>query len=428
MRTEASAIKQKSVSDNARGHLSKSFASRGGRIFMVWALAIGLFVQVSGKVWITSGSARNAQVYLWLLLPALIFLSCKIFSRTGIRPGAQYVPWVFFLGWVSLSVLWSSGGDTDSLSLAKRGLFIGLYLVAINLLLNLNEKAFRRALIFSVLVVFLGALASLIYQYLILDKTMVYRAFRIDRMGLGDIANYGWPVAAGIFNGAIAVWAIGMALDKRTSNKFGVFWLLVFSVLAIYVLMTGTRGAWFALIGSCVLSVAMHKSKRGAWGLGFCFLVLVGLLVIFWDQVLIEFKGRQLSGRGAIWAYYFKVMPGHWLFGNGLGTPFVYLWPDGESVSPHAHSLYLQQIYDSGLVSLGLMLAGLSGLFYKAWKLRDNPWVRLAFPALVFALIAMLTDVERIYTRPGDYWTVFWLPVAILLAVPKPGQKPQQVA
>ncbi|MNG09377.1 hypothetical protein D3C84_927960 [compost metagenome] len=112
----------------------------------------------------------------------------------------------------------------------------------------------------------------------------------------------------------------------------------------------------------------------------------------------------------------------YWIFGYGLGTPFNYDWPDGKTSSPHAHSLYLQQIYDSGLVSIAMLGTGLFGVCYKAWYCRSNPWVRLAFPALVYALIVMLTDVERILTRPGTYWTVFWLPVAILLAV-KTGTK-----
>ncbi|MNJ18582.1 O-Antigen ligase [compost metagenome] len=392
---------------------------KGGRwsVVMVWALSIGLFIQISGKVWMTSGSGRNAQVYIWLLLPALIFSLYKLIVRNGSRPDLQYLPWIIFLSWVAMSTLWATGSDASAHTLAKRCLFIGLYLVAINLLLNRHEVFFRRALLASVLVVAIGAMVSLTYQYGVLDKPMAYRAFRIDRMGVGNFANYGWPVAAGIFNGAIAIWAIGMALDKKTNKWAGLAWLMVFVVLAAYVVMTGTRGAWFALLGGCMFAVVMQKSKRGIWGFGLCALVSLVVVFLLWDQILTEVLRRQLSGRGPIWAYYFDIMSGHWLFGHGLGTPFEYLWPNGKMISPHAHSLYLQQIYDSGIISFLFLVTGLLGICYKAWCLRNNSWVRLAFPALVFAFIAMLTDVERIITRPGDYWTVFWLPVAVLLAV-----------
>jgi O-antigen ligase len=157
-------------------------------------------------------------------------------------------------------------------------------------------------------------------------------------------------------------------------------------------------------------------------------LIVIAAAIIWKDHLLNEIFKRQLSGRGPIWSYYFTVMQDHWLFGYGLGTPFTYHWPDGKTSSPHAHSLYLQQVYDSGLISMVIMGAGLFGLCCKTWYSRSNPWVRLAFPALVYALIVMLTDVERIFTRPGDYWTMFWLPVAILLAVPANPKKAAQVA
>lgn len=385
---------------------------------MAWMLTIGFFVQISGKVWIVSGSGRNAQIYIWLLLPALIFSLYRIIAKGGFKLDLKYLPWALFLGWVAMSTLWATGSEASPHTLAKRCLFIGIYLVSINLLFNRHEMFFRRALLAAVIVVAFGAMVSLIYQYGVLDKPMTYRAFRIDRMGVGDFANYGWPVAAGIFNGAVATWAIGMALDKRISNWATSAWLMVFIVLAAYVLMTGTRGAWFALLVGCIFAVVMQKSKRGIWGVGLFAVVAFAGVFLFWDQIVDEVGRRQLSGRGPIWAYYFDIMSGHWLFGHGLGTPFEYVWPNGKMISPHAHSLYLQQIFDSGVISFGLLIFGLLGLCYKAWHLRNDPWVCLTFPALAYALIAMLTDVERIITRPSDYWTVFWLPVAILLAVP----------
>lgn len=385
---------------------------------LLWMLAIGLFIQLSGKVWIQSGSARNAQVYIWLLLPALIFVFYKMIVRSKCVPSAHYIPWVFFLLWVGLSTLWATGSEKDAFSLAKRGLLIALYLQAIYLLMSYNEAFLKKALLAGVVMVAVGALVSIVYQFGILDKPLAYRAYRIDRSGIEGFANYGWPVVAGIFHGAIAIWALGTALDKRATIKQVLFWMVVFMVLSLYVLLTYTRGAWFALLAGGGAIVILQNSKTGWWFLGVGTLLVLALVIVFWPQVVFEFQERQLSGRGPIWAYYLNVMSDHWLVGHGLGTPFEYRWPNGKAVSPHAHSLYLQQVYDSGIVSLALLGAGLLGLAHKAWKLRSNYWVRLAFPALVFALIAMLTDVERIFTRPGDYWTVFWLPVAILLAVP----------
>lgn len=388
--------------------------------FLAFILAIGLFVQLSGKVWLESNSAQNAQVYIWLLLPAAMFLIAKIFYRKSLCFDPQYMPWLCFLLWVAMSVLWSSNSDDHPFSLMKRGVFIALYIVAIMLLMRVNENVLRMTLLSGVAIIGLGALVSLVNQFIVLDNSLAYRAFRIDRSGIGDFANYGWPVAAGIFHGAAATWALGFALDKRVSRTFSVLWGFIFSVLAVYVFFTYTRGAWFGLMASSVTVVILQNSRRGWVFLGACTLAFLAATLLLWDYLLIEATERQLSGRGPIWQFFFSQMPGHWLIGHGLGTPFNYEWPGRDIVSPHAHSLYFQQIYDSGLISLVFMALGLFGIAYKSWSLRSNSWVCLAFPALIFALVSMLTDVERIFTRPGDYWTVFWLPISILLAIRPP--------
>ncbi|MGE8328346.1 O-antigen ligase family protein [Pseudomonas urmiensis] len=394
----------------------KRLQARFADLFLV-LLALGLFVQLSGKVWLESGSARNTQVYILMLLPALLFAVNKVCSRERILPSISYLPWLGFIAWVALSAFWSVDSDSSALSLAKRGIYIACYLLAIFLLYVRSDMLLLGTLRVGVFVIAIGALATIIYQFGFLDKPLAYRAFRLDRLGVGDFANYGWPVAAGIFHGAIAVWALGFALDRNLSFKASLFWLVVFFVLVAYVLLTYTRGAWIALVIASVVSIIMHHTRRGWLFMAGGGVLSLGFVISFWSQIIFEFSERRLSGRGAIWDYFLHVMNGHWVVGHGLGTPFRYEWPNGWAVSPHAHSLYLQQIYDSGLVGLSLLMIGVALLSYSAWKHREHYWVKLAYPALIFALFAMLTDVERIFTRPGDYWTVFWLPVALLLAI-----------
>ena len=386
--------------------------------WLLWVMGLGLFIQIAGYVFFESGSARNAQVYLWLLLPAVIYGGRLLFTGRAAWPSWQYFSWLLLLLWMALSTLW--GSAEEPWDWAKRSIPIALFLLAIHYLLRRDAAFMRKALLLGVAVVALGALASLLYQFVWLEKPLAYRAFRIDRLGIGNFANYDHPVVAGIFHGAIAAWALGAFLDRRTPARMAIFWLAVFSALALYVLLTYTRGAWFGLLGCAIAAVFMQRSVRG-WvllGVGGCCFLLV--LLMWWGSLTSQFQHNPLSGREQIWEYFFDgVMSGHWLFGHGLGTPFVFEFSGGFKVY-HAHSLFLQLIYDSGLVALALMVAGLLGVFWKVWTLRDDPWVRLAFPAFVFALIAMLTDVERIFVRPGGYWTVFWLPLAILLAVPAP--------
>lgn len=400
----------------ALSDLREKFSNFDSGKILFWFLAIGLFVQISGKVWIESGSARNSQIYIWLLLPSLIIILWNAWKVKNFLPPVNYFIWGGFLLWVGISSLWSTGADGDFFSFFKRSFFVALYLAAIYFLMAWHPARLKKVLVVAFIIVALGSAISIIFQYGILHRPIAYRAYRLYSSGIREFADYGWPVAAGIFHGAVASWVLGLALDKRNSIKSTMFWLAVFLVLSLYVLFTFSRGAWFALCAAAFVAVLLQRSKVGWVLFSIGIVAFAVLLVMFWPQLVVEVEDKELSGRGLIWRYYFEVMPDHWLFGYGLGTPFTFHWPNGTSVSPHAHSLYLQQVYDSGLVSLVLLVSGIVSLFWGALKNSKDYWVRLAFPPLVFALVAMLTDVERIVTRPGDYWTVFWLPAAVLLA------------
>lgn len=380
-------------------------------------MAFGLFVMISGKVWIESSSARVAQVNVWLLLPALLCFFFFIIKARCLPLGKYYVPWLAFLFWVGLSTLWSDLDRSAALNIAKRGVLIFVFLYAIQFLLVCHEVYLRKAIFLGVIVVALGALAILLYQIVWLSPTIKYRAFRLDRLGVGDFVNYRYPLAAGLFHGAIATWAFSAVLDRNNGPLKAAFWFFVFVILVVMVFFTYARGAWLGVAFAAFLSIILNNSRRGWFLLGLGVIVVIGFLVVWWDHLMTEIFNRKLSGRGPIWDYFFSVMPDHWLVGFGLGTPFEYHWADGKTVSPHAHSLFFQQIYDSGIISVMLLLIGLITLTYRAWAFRSVDWVRFALPALGFAVTVMLTDVERIFTRPNDYWTIFWMPVAILLAM-----------
>ncbi|MBF8748661.1 O-antigen ligase family protein [Pseudomonas monteilii] len=378
-------------------------------------MSLGLFVLISGRVWIESSSARTSQVYILLLLPALVLTFFAVFKERRIAISIYAAPWLAFIGWVALSTTWAGLDLAEILNLAKRGLFLVLFLHSIDWLLRHCEAYIRRAIFCGVIVVALGALAILLYKVLWLSPKVGYRTFRLDRLGVGDFINYRYPLAAGLFHGAAATWAFSAMLDRRNSPLKSGLWFAVFAVLIVFVFFTYARSAWFGIVLAAGLSVLMTNSKKGWWIMGVGASSLLILTMVWWEYLLNEILNRKLSGRGPIWDYYFEIMPGNWLFGFGLGTPFEFHWADGKTVSPHAHSLFLQQAYDSGLIGLGLLLAGITSLGYLSWRLRSNHWIQLAAPALLFAITVMLTDVERIFTRPNDYWTIFWLPVAIIL-------------
>lgn len=387
------------------------------KTLLFWLISLGILVQISGYVWISSGSGRNTQIYIFLLLPALLILVAQLINKNATRSVNWYaLPWLLFIAWTALSTLWATDSSVGQINLAKRGLFVILYLVGINFLMTQNQKFLHRLLLTAMAIVALGAMVSLVNQLIILDNSLAYRAFRIYRSGIGNLADYGWPVVAGIFHGSVAIWVFGTILDKKTSPRMAFALLCLLFTLIFYVALTYSRGAWISLAAASLLSIILQNTRRGYYLAAAGIITLIILSILGWDRLIFEIQERKLSNRGQIWEYFLNVMDGHWIAGYGLGTPFRYIWPDGQTISPHAHSLYLQQIYDSGIVGLSLLLLGVTTILHKSWKLRKNPWIKLVFPVFIFGLIAALTDIERIFTRPNIYWTVFWLPVGILLA------------
>ncbi|KRW62280.1 hypothetical protein AO726_02325 [Pseudomonas sp. TTU2014-080ASC] len=83
----------------------------------------------------------------------------------------------------------------------------------------------------------------------------------------------------------------------------------------------------------------------------------------------------------------------------------------------HAHSLYLQLWYEYGIVGISLFVALLLSLLWKGWQCREQPIALLGLALLVFAMVAMISDVYAVFHRPSPYWVIFWFPVGILLGV-----------
>ncbi len=83
---------------------------------------------------------------------------------------------------------------------------------------------------------------------------------------------------------------------------------------------------------------------------------------------------------------------------------------------PHAHRIYVSIFFFSGVVGLilfGMML--LSALYY-AYINRATDKFLFAGLAVVFASIALISDVGRVIVSPNDIWFYLWFPMGVLLA------------
>ena len=74
--------------------------------------------------------------------------------------------------------------------------------------------------------------------------------------------------------------------------------------------------------------------------------------------------------------------------------------------------------------SLQLAQQLLGTALLKAWRLRADPAARVALATLVFALVAMVSDISNVFTRPNSYWVVLWLPIGLIMGLRPPVEQP----
>lgn len=381
-------------------------------------LAIGLFVQLSGLLFNNDGSRYATQSYLLLFLPALLLLLGSTHALTLLR---QPSAWLFLalIGWVLLIAGLHDGSDESVARWIKILLLICLYVFAVAILLR-TRRHFVYAVGVALVVVVLFAWLTLIYQYGVLDHPISYpevRQFRLRELGWRGFADLDHPVVAGLYYGAFAVMLCWFFVSFALRFWQGGALALGMLGLLLYVLFTFSRGAWFSLAAAGLVLLLLVPNLKARVLLVLGLFLAVVLVLVLWPEIQAE-RGIGLSNRDQIWASWLARLPDFWLFGAGAGTDMYFRFANGFQTY-HAHSLYLQLWYEYGIIGILLFASLLLSLLWKGWCCREQPLARLGIALLIFAIVAMVSDIYAIFHRPSPYWVVFWFPVGILLGLRK---------
>lgn len=380
------------------------------RILFV-AMTIGLFLQLTGKILYTSGSANGAHVYLLLIVPSLIlsvFFTLKyryFFSREAAL--FLFLSLVFMV-WSAITSGWGDG-DFSFADLLKRSVVITVYMSGVILLMSVgSDRQVKQFLLLVVTVVAIGALISLYYQFAVLDNTFGWRTFRLNRMGYNDWVDLGNPVIAGLYMGLFAIGALALTTQEKQLSLYAV--IGCFSLLLAYTFLTFSRTAWVAGSVSAVFLWSCYRNRTFTWIAGVVALAFLLLVAAFFDEFLLEITKKQLSHRDETWLWALKHIGDAPILGHGFNHTF---WPEKHFV--HAHNFYLQTIYEQGLVGLVALLAMISAVCRGFWSNRSDPLVCMGFAMVVYILVAMLSEIDHVITRPGIYWVLFWFPMAFTM-------------
>ncbi|SIR02719.1 O-antigen ligase family protein [Aquipseudomonas alcaligenes] len=379
-------------------------------------LSLGLFIQLSGLLFNNDDSRYATQIHLLLFLPALLLWAAEKFGWDMWRQPSAYLL-LGLLGWVLLRGSLGADSDKPPHYWLKIGLFILLYVFSIHRLLLAGSL--RKPLLAAIVVSALAAWLTLFYQFGVLDKALSYTELRtygrLSELGWGGFADLSHPIIAGLYFGLFALLLLGLIVEFEPRWPGLIIAYAGLAGLLLYVLLTFSRGAWFATLAGGLVLLLLSPKPRARQLLGLGILILLAMLLIFQTELQSELR-QGTSQRGPIWHNWLDRLPEFWLYGDGAGKPLVYTYPWGDTVY-HAHSLYLQLWYEYGVIGAGLFAALLCALLLKGWQLRRQREARIGLAALVFAVVAMISDIYALFHRPSPYWVIVWLPIGFLIAL-----------
>jgi O-antigen ligase len=315
---------------------------------------------------------------------------------------------VSLVGYFSIATLTISGDLNQSL------LYLGYTLLILSFVYGLVHVCYTVDWFQNVF------LATLVIAATVSAVYSTYFFFSLDYQPLSEKRLYAMgglnnPVVSAISYGA----ALAICLSHLTLTKEkGLFFLtaLLGIVLIVAIVLTGTRGVWLGLVVAGLTAVRLmpNKQLRRRFLLSLILMLPIAIAVSYMGGFIENILVRSTSFRPEIWhATISAWLQGNLFLGAGLqSTIDLYIAPNSFM---HPHSLYLSTLYYGGIFGLVLLLTFIVRLLS---ILADHSCqeVRVyALPLLVFGLITLIFDGNRLIEKVDFLWLCFWLPVSLTL-------------
>jgi len=364
---------------------------------MVW-LIIGMAVMPAGSSY-NPGKPYQYVLALTLWLPMLVLLAMRPrrlfeFCRMPLMLGV-----LALLAWSWLSLAWSEAprrGDE-----AARVLSVLLFLVGAQWVFAGSVQRIRLVLVGCGLA--MAAIAAAFIVDFVLQPPIDGRLAGVGVMGNANLA------AAAMGAALIWLWPWRFAHRGWTLLK----WAAI-GVLALFTLLTFSRGAWAALFLAMLATMLCRGGWRaGLWAGLLCLLGAIGVALAF----------EELLERG--WSLRPQILDGAWtlilqnpLYGLGQGTALRI--EAGGQAWVHAHNLFAQLAIELGLPA-ALWWVGLwSALGWRAWQHRHDEVGRLVLGLWIFGGVAVQFDMPHLLDSPRPGWLITWLPLALAASLGRP--------
>ncbi len=337
-----------------------------------------------------------------VLLPGLFLLRKELPLLWKAWPSRLLLLWLCYQ---LLSALWSHGFAFMAFATLLGWWLQVLVFIVVTASLS-RRYPFEFEFLLKVLVtgVALSALVSIYSWYA--DSAHPFPVSRLEPIGRIDN-----EILAGCAYGIFALLALHFSVAART------MWLRAltmsaFLVLVSAVLLTHSRTAILGLLAALV-AMPLCFGRRSVVA---TLVLLVGIFIVTrfaFPEVFDRFY-MALYWRPLIWqSVLAHIADAPWLGYGYLSDTSVTV---GGLTFQHAHSSYLGFLRDGGLVGMVIflvMVAGFAGHIVQ----RGCGKAAYLIPMLVFALVVIAPDVDRLIVRPRELWLFFWWPLALFIGM-----------
>jgi O-antigen ligase len=383
-----------------------------------------LFGLLLGRIWwFGEASTWAGFIRTCLFLCLILSLLSSEFLRGFLQNNHLFWFVAVFLFYIALSSALLGDGKT-----LRRVILVLAFFIAVAQIANQWSSIWNKLI--STVGAF-SALASILTLWTLWQAGLLNlgdRAAAISGSGIDGMAEFENSVLASLQMGFSLILIVWLFLTAKTQPaRF--FWFLCGLVTSVYVFGTLGRTGWLAAAIATVVLFTVLAGRRQQFYFWGGMLILVTIVIVFFhERVAYELLSRKLTHRDEIWGMVLGLMPGKWLLGYGadasvedlLGVQRLGLH---DAVINHAHSIYIEVIFNYGLVGLSGLIALLVGSIFRLWKHRENPLSALWLATLCGAAVSVGFDFSSFLSTPNLVWLWVWLPVAFACALPVRPQK-----
>lgn len=382
-------------------------------------LTISVFLIYLAPYWMFEESSRSSSlIRITLFLASIFLLSFYSVQDNAVNQWRLKIAPLNLLLTVLFVYLFINAFLLSSDLQPARRLLLLVFVFLPFLFLELNVQFIRKVIMLIAVVIAVFAVYSLINQFFKGGLPTGYREGELFSSGTVGIASFRNTIVAAMHY-AIGVTILTYLLFTESKRILLWFWTVLLVFIVLYIILTFARSAWVAcLVAAFVIySLTFEKSKiRFYVAPIFLLLILLYFSVNFIDY---EFGERGMTHRDDIWRVVVSRIEGHWIFGYGLSTPFEPIPVQGVVVG-NSHNVYLEIVYEVGLIGLLLYLFSLfAAVFtlFKSYLINIYSDLSVLFLALLVAVsVVMLTELNSWIHTPNLLWMWLWVPIAVSLS------------